>query len=255
MSDRTYADLEVTNAAKAEIVPAAESQPEVTMLRLAIDKGAPIETIERLVALQEKMLARQAEIAFNEALNRVQAKILRVAPDLDNKQTGSKYASYAAIDRVIRPVYTEEGFSLSFSEEDCPKPEHVRIVCFVSKGAHTRQYRKDMPADGKGAKGGDVMTKTHAAAAADSYAKRYLVKDVFNIAIGQDDNDGNTVGVAEAEIKKDCEEMAKAKDAASLKFLFTIAFEKARELGDSRAMSNYILVKDARRKELENAPR
>jgi ERF superfamily len=168
-----------------------EPQQEMAMIRLAVEKGASIETVERLVALQEKMLARQAEIEFNEALNRVQSAIKRVAPDLDNSQTRSKYASYAAIDAVIRPEYSKEGFSLSFSEEDCPKPEHVRIVCFVSKGAYTRTYRKDMPCDGKGAKGGDVMTKTHAAAAADSYAKRYLVKDIFNVAIGEDDADGN----------------------------------------------------------------
>src|SRR5437899_1827859 len=185
-------------------------QQETAMLRLAIDKGAPIETIERLVALQEKMLARQAEIEFNEALNRVQSKIKRVAPDLENKQTSSKYASYAAIDRIIRPIYSEEGFSLSFSEEDCSKPEHVRIVCFVSKGAYTRQYRKDMPSDGKGAKGGDVMTRTHAAAAADSYAKRYLVKDIFNVAIGQDDTDGNAAGMDDAEIEKNCGEISRA---------------------------------------------
>src|SRR5437879_10903305 len=128
MSEASYADFELPST---QIVPIpekpSEPQPEISMLRLAIDKGAPIETIERLVALQEKMLARQAEIEFNEALNRVQSKIKRVAPDLENKQTSSKYASYAAIDRIIRPIYSEEGFSLSFSEEDCSKPEHVRI--------------------------------------------------------------------------------------------------------------------------------
>ncbi len=48
-----------------------------------------------------------------------------------------------------------------------------------------------MPADGKGAKGGDVMTKTHAVGAAKSYGKRYLLKDIFNIAIGEEDTDGN----------------------------------------------------------------
>lgn len=175
---------------QAEIVPAEDPTP-LSVIQMAVKQGANVETLERLVALQEKMLARQAEIEFNEALNRIQSKIKSIAPDLENPQTKSKYASYAAIDRVIRPIYSEEGFSLSFSEEDCPKPEHVRIVCFVSKGAHTRQYRKDMPSDGKGAKGGDVMTKTHAAAAADSYAKRYLVKDIFNVAIGEDDTDGN----------------------------------------------------------------
>ena len=48
-----------------------------------------------------------------------------------------------------------------------------------------------MPADGKGAKGGDVMTKTHATGAAVSYGMRYLLKMIFNVAVGEDDTDGN----------------------------------------------------------------
>jgi len=229
-----------TLVAPAEI--RSEPQLEMAMIRLAVEKGAPIETIERLVALQEKMLARQAEIEFNEALNRVQSKIKRVAPDLDNPQTKSKYASYAAIDRVIRPIYSEEGFSLSFTEEDCPKPEHVRIVCFVSKGAHTRQYRKDMPADGKGAKGSDVMTKTHAAAAADSYAKRYLVKDIFNVAIGEDDDDGNlTMGAAADFVAL----ISESEDLKALKENYTQAVQDALRKQTPKAIQYYI---DARKK-------
>lgn len=208
---------------KQEIVPV-----DMAMISLAIEKGAGIETIERLVALQEKMLARQAEIEFNAALNRVQAKISRVSPDLTNNQTNSKYASYAALDREVRPIYSPEGFSISFTEEDCPKADHVRIVAIVSKGAYTRNYRKDMPADGKGAKGGDVMTKTHAAAAADSYAKRYLLKDIFNIAIGEADRDGNDLmpenqeqdlllGIEEAANKEELEKAYKMAIAAGLK--------------------------------------
>jgi len=227
--------------------PVERTQPEMAMLRLAIDKSAPIETIERLVALQEKMLARQAEIEFNEALNRVQSKIARVAPDLTNSQTNSKYASYAAIDRVIRPIYSEEGFSLSFTEEDCPKTEHVRIVCFVSKGAHTRQYRKDMPADGKGAKGGDVMTKTHAAAAADSYAKRYLVKDIFNVAIGQDDTDGNVTTQAAADF------IAHMEDAENLQQLeqrYKEAIKDALQKQSPKAIDLYMQTRRKREQEL-----
>jgi hypothetical protein len=59
------------------------------------------------------------------------------------------------------------------------------------QSGHTRTYRKDMPADGKGAKGGDVMTKTHASGAADTYGMRYLLKKIFNVAVGDDDRDGN----------------------------------------------------------------
>jgi hypothetical protein len=52
-----------------------------------------------------------------------------------------------------------------------------------------------MPSDGKGAKGNDVMTRTHAAGSAMSYGMRYLLKAIFNIAIGEDD-DGNAAGRA-----------------------------------------------------------
>jgi hypothetical protein len=214
--------------ATPEIVPEKIVPVDMAMISLAIEKGAGIETIERLVALQEKLLDRQAEIEFNVALNRVQAEISRVAPDLTNPQTNSKYASYAALDAEIRPIYTKEGMSVSFTEEDCPKAEHVRIVAFVTKGAYTRKYRKDMPADGKGAKGGDVMTKTHAAGAADSYAKRYLIKDIFNIAVGEADRDGNDLmpenqekdlllGIEEAGTKQELETAYKTAIAAGLK--------------------------------------
>jgi hypothetical protein len=248
------------NAALAARVPEPaqphRAEPEMAMLRLAIDKGAPIETIERLVALQEKMLARKAEVEFNEALNRVQSKIKRVTPDLENPQTRSRYASYAAIDRVIRPIYSEEGFSLSFTERDCPKPEHVRIVCFVSKGAHTREYSKDMPADSKGAKGGDVMTKTHAVAAADSYAKRYLVKDVFNIAIGEDDADGNAGNgrsIDPVQVEELCRQMSEVDSLSDLKTVFAKAYGGAQTAGDRQAMGRYIQAKDRRKKELSDA--
>src|ERR1051326_2577684 len=126
------------------------------LLAIALNNNAAIDVIERLAALQEKARDKDAEVSFNEALNRVQSDIHRIAPDLDNPQTHSKYASYAQIDRVIRPVYSREGFSLSFSTEDCPQPECVRVLCFVSRGGHTRRYQVDMPSDGKGAKGGDV---------------------------------------------------------------------------------------------------
>ena len=76
-----------------------------------------------------------------------------------------------------------------------PYPDHVRVVCYVGHvGGHSRAYHVDMPADGKGAKGGDVMTKTHAVGAGMSYGMRYLLKMIFNIAIGEDDDDGNGAG-------------------------------------------------------------
>lgn len=160
--------------------------------RAARDPSVDIDKMERLIAMQERVQAREAELAFNQALNAAQSEMRPIAANASNPQTKSRYASYDKLDRVLRPIYTEHGFSLSFDEDDSPKPDHVRVVCYVShKSGHTRTYHRDMPADGKGAKGGDVMTKTHAAGAAGSYGARYLLKGIFNVSVGEEDEDGN----------------------------------------------------------------
>jgi hypothetical protein len=122
-----------------------------------------------------------------------------VAPDAKNTSTKSDYASYAALDRMARPIYTKHGFGLSFDSQESKLAEHVLVVCYVShRDGFSRTYRADMPADGKGAKGGDVMTKTHATGSAFSYAQRYLLRLIFNLAVG-DDDDGNKAGDTDAQ--------------------------------------------------------
>ena len=49
------------------------------------------------------LLADEAEQAFNEAMTRAQAEMRPVARDANNPQTRSKYASYVALDRALRP--------------------------------------------------------------------------------------------------------------------------------------------------------
>ena len=230
------------------------------LLSLALAHDAGIDVIERLAALQEKVLMRDAKTDFNNALSRIQATVGRIAPDLLNPQTSSKYASYAAIDRIIRPLYTAEGMSLSFSHGDSPKPDHIRVICVAGLGAYTRTYQIDMPADGKGAKGGDVMTKTHATAAADSYAKRYLVKDVFNLAIGEDDFDGNRPANGKGRLPADrvkdfCGKIAKAENLEAMKQVYFAAYREAQEFGDNAATEAYIAAKDARRRGFVNGNR
>lgn len=161
--------------------------------RMARDPSVDVDKLERLIAMHERVQARNAEGAFNTAMSLAQTALGRVAADSDNSQTHSRYASYAALDKVIRPVYTSHGFALSFDTADGAPEGCVRVQCYVThSGGHSRTYRADMPADGKGAKGGDVMTKTHAFGAATQYGMRYLLKMIFNVAIGEADTDGNT---------------------------------------------------------------
>lgn len=174
----------------------AQMQDGATLLavisRAAADPQCDIAKMERLLDMHERMSAKQAEQAFNEAMNSAQSETRRVAADANNPQTRSNYATYAALDRALRPVYTAHGFSLSFDTGEAAPEGFVCVLAYVShKAGHTRTYRALMPADGKGAKGGDVMTKTHAFGAASSYGMRYLLKMIFNVAVGEDDDDGN----------------------------------------------------------------
>jgi hypothetical protein len=164
--------------------------------RAAMNPEVDIEKMERLLQMQITIMDRQAAQEFNQSMNKVQAQMVRVAADANNSQTRSKYASYAALDRAMRPIYGEHGFSLIFATEEAQQPEFVRVTCEVGHvSGCVKVYHIDVPADGKGAKGGDVMTKTHAVGAATSYGARYLLKLIFNIAIGEDDIDGNTIEV------------------------------------------------------------
>lgn len=162
--------------------------------RASRDPNVDIDKMERLILMQERVQARQAEIEFDNAMSGAQEDMKAVQTDSLNKQTGSKYASYAALDAAIRPIYAAHGFSLSFDTADGAPPDSVRVVCKVAhRGGHRERPRVDMPCDGKGAKGGDVMTRTHAMGSAVSYGKRYLLGMIFNLATTKDD-DGNAAG-------------------------------------------------------------
>jgi len=155
---------------------------------------ANIDVVKELLTMRREEAAREAQQAFNEKMALAQADMRPIAADATNPQTKSKYASYAALDRVLRPIYTKHGFAPSFNTEGGAPENHVRLVCYLTNCGHTREYRIDMPADGKGAKGGDVMTKTHATGSAVSYGMRYLLKMIFNVAVGEADDDGNKAG-------------------------------------------------------------
>lgn len=218
--------------------------------RAASNPSVDIDKMERLLQMQERILSRNAESEFTASMTRAQAKIGRVAADATNPQTRSKYATYAALDRVLRPVYTEEGFALSFDTGEAPQPDQVRVLCYVSHvSGHTRTHHVDMPADGKGAKGGDVMTKTHAAGAAMQYGMRYLLKLIFNVAVGEDDdgNSATTIQRITAKQAADIDALIDEVGADKAKFLRYFKIDSTDRLS-AAAYKDAIAMLEAKRK-------
>jgi hypothetical protein len=192
-----------------------------------------IDKMERLYAMYEKAMIIDKETAFNAAMTQAQMEMAPIAADATNPQTRSKYASYAQLDRAVRPIYTRHGFALSFDEGECAKPEYVRVLCQVSHGAgFSRIFHTDMPADGKGAKGGDVMSKTHAVGAAKSYGMRYLLRGIFNLAVGEEDKDGNDETAISEQQVQELRKLLTETNSNEERFLRTI---KAQSLESIRA--------------------
>lgn len=201
----SHAEAEVLEPTRVAAPPPLPARNEIATVMHAInaaatDPNVDVDKMERLLAMHERMHARANEQKFNAAMTTAQAAMGPISADAINPQTRSAYASYAQLDRALRPIYTKNGFALSFDTDDSPKENHIRVLCYVSHAAgHVRTYKCDMPADGKGAKGGDVMTKTHANGSAMTYAMRYMLKLIFNVAIGEIDDDGNGAAAAQAE--------------------------------------------------------
>ena len=122
-----------------------------------------------------------------------------IVTDAENDHTQSRYATLAAINKAIVPIYSAEGLSVSFDTET--KNDHdpipqgfLRTLAYVSHAAgDTRRYHIDLPPDSVGAKGNTNKTGVQAAGSTNEYARRYLVRMIFNIST-YDDEDGNAGG-------------------------------------------------------------
>jgi hypothetical protein len=161
--------------------------------KVASVKDLDVDKLAKLLALQEEWERRTAATHYNEQMALAQSQMTTISKDSVNKQTSSRYASLAALDDAIRPIYTRFGFSVEFNEETPPdRPDWLRLVAYVSCGAETRKREKWIPVVTAGIAGRQMMTATHASIAAVTYGRRALLKMIFNLA--EDDDDGNSAG-------------------------------------------------------------
>jgi hypothetical protein len=156
------------------------------------DPDVIIEKMNFLLDTRRKLLDEAAEQEWRDEMALVQAKLAPISKDLPNAQTGSRYSSLGALDAAVRPIYSEHGFSITYDTEHTDEPNSLLVVCYVERGRHSRRYSIPMPCDGKGPRGNDVMSKTHATGSAVTYGRRYLLCMALNLVTA--DDDGNRAG-------------------------------------------------------------
>lgn len=196
--------------------------------RLSTNQDVDVEKIKQIIEMQEHILDRNAKQAFNAAMVRAQAEMPIVPKDRDNRQTNSKYSAYETVLKYTKPIYTAAGFSISMYEGETTKEGNIRLCGDVMhEQGHTKTYWTDVPIDDKGIKGNPNKTQTHAKGSSLSYGKSYLLKMIFNIPTGHDD-DGNAAGIEcidEDQVSR-LKDMIDSTGALESKFLEYMGVEK-----------------------------
>lgn len=186
-------DAESTNA------PAVAGDQFVSMIeRVAMDPNLPIERLERMLAMKERMEdrareddERAAKRAYFSAMSKCQAELPVVTKNQENTHTKSMYADLAAIEQQAMPIIHKHGFAVSFQPAGYNELGELQIKWRIShEDGHSESDIAGVPVDGAGSQGKVNKTGTQAFGSTATYGRRYLLCMLFNITTG-DDKDGN----------------------------------------------------------------
>lgn len=177
-----------TEVGRVEVAPLAHMDPQA-LISAGIERGLPAETMERLVALAERMEDRAARQAWVDAMNRFQS----ACPVIPRWKAGAKsqYAPLEYINRRIRPIMDQCGLSWTATTETTPSS--VRVTVHVRhRNGHAEPTTSEFPIDA----GGSGMSKAHQTGSAISYATRYALCAALGIVTGGEDDDGDAAGAS-----------------------------------------------------------
>lgn len=159
------------------------------LLSQAVDKGVPVETMERLLAMRRELKAEYAREEYDRAMARFQSEcpIINKGTTVNDK-TGKKRYNYAKLENIVSQVkefITKNGFSYRFDEERDEK--FITALCIVKHEAgHSEKTPFTVEIGNE-----DYMTNVQKYGARMTFAKRYAFCNAFGILTMDEDNDGN----------------------------------------------------------------
>lgn len=151
------------------------------MLQGVIEKGITkdnAEAMSKLCELYERMEAKSAERAFNNAFVALQAQLPVIVATSVIPNRG-KYERYEDVWRVVGPLLNKNGFSVSF--EQGADDKRITVKCHLR---HVAGHSSVTPFSVR--LGGRADSETQADCKASTTAKRNALLQALNIVIRQD---------------------------------------------------------------------
>jgi ERF superfamily len=239
------AATEQSEAQIARIMAARQGDSSSTVLelieRVVLDPRAGVEKLDRMMAMYERQKAKEAELGFNAAKGRILKKLAGIKfvknrPAIYEIEKGTpqrgtyeafKYAPLEEIDKHLRPLLLEEEMDLSYSDE--PR-EHgwilIRGRLKHLPGGHFEDSFMPAPPDTSSGK-----SIVQGVGSTNSYLRRYIACNIFNIVVVGDDDDGNGGTIDEAQTHTLLDLIKKAKVGPKfLKYMRAQSIEQAGSL-------------------------
>ncbi len=163
--------------------------------RAAADPNVDIDKMERLLEMQERVIARSAKEAFNAALAEMQPNLPVIGErggiSTDKGKTvQSTYALWEDVNEAIRPILAEHGFALSFKVRRA-EGEIITTGILSHRLGHSEETELGLPTDNSGSK-----NAVQAVGSSTSYGKRYTAFALLNLTSTGEDDDGDKGGRA-----------------------------------------------------------
>ena len=180
-----------------EVIKAEVKSLTVTpsvLLERAVEQGADLDKLEKLMDLQDRWDANQARNLFSEALGNFQAEL---GPIIKRRQGHNcKYADLDDIAQEIRPIL--EKFGLSYQFRQSQEAAMVNVTCIVRHLAgHTEENSLGAPNDSSGGK-----NAIQSIASTVTYLRRYTLTGALGITTGTEDNDGGKPSIDLSDLLK-----------------------------------------------------
>lgn len=190
--------MSVQQLEKVSIIPEREQLPAVVtpmaMLAKAVEGGADIDVLEKLMGLSERWEANQARKAFDNAMSAAKAEIPvilknRVVDFTSQKgRTHYRHEDLAEIARTVSPILAKHGLSYRYRTTSNLN-EPVTVTCIVShRDGHFEENTLSAGRDESGNK-----NSIQAVGSTLTYLQRMTLKAALGLAVS-DDDDGAAAG-------------------------------------------------------------
>lgn len=164
---------------------AVQNVDAMTLIGQAVQQGAGMESIDKLIELVKFNDSREAMKAFNTAFTKAQAEFPRIQKT--KKAHNSFYAPFADIVKQITPVLIKHG--LSFRHEVHEHDKGVSVTCILAhEMGHSEKATLTAGPDASGSK-----NSIQAIGSSVTYLKRYTFEAVTGVVTTDDDDDANSV--------------------------------------------------------------